>query len=144
LNRANIDDYNRVNLLEFNVNTGNNLIEFSNDNMDIDLFIDDGSHIMEDQQVVLAKLFKSIKSGGIYVLEDLHTSVSVKNDVNSIWKSDKNTITLDMLEMFNNTGKIVSDYMTDDECEYLENNIESCEIFKLKPEWSYTSIIRKK
>jgi hypothetical protein len=49
-----------------------------------------------------------------------------------------------MLEMFNKTGKIVSDYMTDEECDYLEKNIESCEIFKLKPEWSYTSIIRKK
>jgi hypothetical protein len=144
MNRANIDDFNRVKLLEFNVNVGNTLIEFSNDNVDIDLFIDDGSHAMKDQQVVFAKLFKSIKSGGIYILEDLHTSVSVKNDVNSIWKSEKNTITLDMLEMFNKTGKIVSDYMTDEECDYLEKNIESCEIFKLKPEWSYTSIIRKK
>ena len=144
MNRANIDDFNRVKLLEFNVNVGNTLIEFSNDNVDIDLFIDDGSHAMKDQQVVLAKLFKSIKSGGIYILEDLHTSVSVKNDVNSMWKSDKNTITLDMLEMFNNTGKIVSDYMTDEECDYLEKNIESCEIFKLKPDWSYTSIIKKK
>jgi hypothetical protein len=144
MNRANIDDFNRVKLLEFNVNVGNTLIEFSNDNVDIDLFIDDGSHAMKDQQVVLAKLFKSIKSGGMYVLEDLHTSVSVKNDVNSIWKSEKNTITLDMLEMFNKTGKLVSDYMTDEECDYLEKNIESCEIFKLKPEWSYTSIIRKK
>jgi hypothetical protein len=99
---------------------------------------------MKDQQVVFAKVFKSIKSGGIFVLEDLHTSVSVKNDPNSIWKSEKDTITLDMLEHFNETGKIISDYMTEDECRYLEENIESCEIFKIKHGWSYTSIIRKK
>jgi len=34
--------------------------------------------------------------------------------------------------------------MTEDECRYLEENIESCEIFKIKHGWSYTSIIRKK
>jgi len=146
LNRAEIDDYNRVKLLQFTIGdkSDKDLIDFSNDNTDIDLFIDDGSHSMKDQQVVFAKVFKSIKSGGIFVLEDLHTSVSVKNDPNSIWKSEKDTITLDMLEHFNETGKIISDYMTEDECRYLEENIESCEIFKIKHGWSYTSIIRKK
>lgn len=146
LNRAEIDDYNRVKLLQFTI--GNNsdieLIDFINNNTDIDLFIDDGSHTMKDQQIVLAKVFKSIKSGGIFVLEDLHTSESVRNDSNSIWKSEKNTITLDMLEHFNETGKIVSDYMSEEECRYLEDNISSCEIFKIKRGWSYTSIIRKK
>jgi hypothetical protein len=146
INAANIDNNERVDLVS--ITTGYNddveLENFSSLHNDIDLFIDDGSHLMKDQQVTLGKLFKSIKSGGIYVLEDLHTSVSVKEDKNSIFKSDKNTITLDMLEHFNTTGKIKSDYLTYDECKYLEENIETCEIYKLKPNWSYTSIIRKK
>ena len=146
INRAEIDNNERVELINMTVgsNDDEELENFSKQHDDIDLFIDDGSHLMKDQQVTIAKIFKSIKSGGIYVLEDLHTSYSVRTDKNSIFKSEKNTITLDMLEEFNATGKIKSDYISDEECRYLEDNIKSCEIFKIKPNWSYTSIIVKK
>lgn len=145
LYRARIDNNDRVELFDIRVGVNNDelLKKFSEDHNDIDLFIDDGSHTMKDQQIVLGIIFKSIKSGGMFILEDLHTSVSVKNDSNSAWKSEKNTITLDMLEEFRVSGKIISDYMTSEECEYLENNIVSCEIYKIK-DGSYTSIIRKK
>jgi hypothetical protein len=146
LDRADIDDYSRVKLLQFTIghNSDEELIKFVNDNTDIDLFIDDGAHTMKDQQIVFGKVFKSIKSGGIFVLEDLHTSVSVANDPNSIWGKQGQTTTLDMLEEFNRTGKIVSDFLTEDECKYLEETIESCRIYKLQPHWSFTSIITKK
>lgn len=146
IDRAEIDNKERVHLMNMTIgyDDNNELKEFSKKHNDIDLFIDDGSHIMKDQQVVLGIMFKSIKSGGIYVLEDLHTSISVKQDPNSIWKSEKSTITLDMLEEFNSSGKITSDYLTDEECKYLEENIDSCEIYKFSDVWSYTSIIRKK
>lgn len=146
ISRADIDNFDRVVLLSINIGYDNNnqFIDFCNNNKDIDLFIDDGSHIMEDQQVVFAESFKSLSKGGMYVLEDLHTSLSVKVDPNSIWKSSKNTTTLDMLENYMSTGKIVSDYLTQEEKDYLEQNINTCSIFKLSPNWSYTSIITKK
>ena len=51
--------------------------------------------------------------------------------------------TLEMLESFKNTGKIISDYLSEEEKLYLENNIKSIEIFYLAPT-SITSIIYKK
>jgi len=39
-----------------------------------DIIIDDGSHQMQHQMASLYLLFNAIKPGGIYVVEDLHTS----------------------------------------------------------------------
>jgi len=39
-----------------------------------DIIIDDGSHKMHDQQYTLTALFSTMADGGIYVIEDLHTS----------------------------------------------------------------------
>jgi len=138
-------DKTRITLESINSGIKETLINFANKHNDLDVFMDDGSHIMDHQQITLATIFKSVKSGGIYVLEDLHTSVSVKNDPNSIWRSEGGeTTTLDMLENFVETGKIVSDFLTEEECIYLEENIKECKIYKLQPHWSYTSVIIKK
>jgi hypothetical protein len=39
-----------------------------------DLIIDDGGHTMEQQQVSLGVLFPHLRPGGLYAVEDLHTS----------------------------------------------------------------------
>jgi len=39
-----------------------------------DIIIDDGGHTMKQQQVSFATLFPLLNKGGIYVIEDLHTS----------------------------------------------------------------------
>lgn len=44
-------------------------------NLKFDIIIDDGSHRLDDQMVSLYCLKDSVKEGGIYVLEDLHTSL---------------------------------------------------------------------
>lgn len=40
----------------------------------MDIVIDDGGHTMTQQQISFATLFPLLKPGGIYVIEDLHTS----------------------------------------------------------------------
>lgn len=40
----------------------------------IDVIIDDGSHIPEHQLLSLTKLFPSVKDGGIYIIEDIEIS----------------------------------------------------------------------
>lgn len=48
-----------------------------------DVIIDDGSHMTKDQQITLSSLFNNnLRNGGIYIMEDLHTSYS-KDFVNS-------------------------------------------------------------
>ncbi len=111
-----------------------------------DIILDDGSHNMHDQQITFAIFFKKLKQGGIFVIEDLHSSVEVKiPEKRDFWGwGDPNVVTtMEMLENFKSTGKIKSDYLTEEECKYLEENIEYVEIFTVGPT-SITSIIKKK
>ena len=39
-----------------------------------DIILDDGGHTMRQQQITFGHLLKHVKSGGYYILEDLHTS----------------------------------------------------------------------
>lgn len=47
----------------------------NNIGLEFDFIIDDGSHHMQDQQLTFGYFFPLLKSGGIYVIEDLHTSL---------------------------------------------------------------------
>jgi hypothetical protein len=42
--------------------------------IEFDIIIDDGGHGMDQQQVTLEEMLPRLKSKGIYILEDLHTS----------------------------------------------------------------------
>lgn len=39
-----------------------------------DIILDDGGHLMAQQQISLGYLFRHVKSGGYYILEDIHSS----------------------------------------------------------------------
>jgi hypothetical protein len=136
----------RMTFIDGDQSKEDDLIKFSETYSNVDVILDDGSHKMRDQQITLAKLFKMLKSDGIYILEDLHTSFEVVMPEKSWcgWGDSSKTITLNMLESFKETGKIESDYMTQDEMDYLSENIKSVEIYKNRPDWSVTSVIIKK
>lgn len=113
---------------------------------DYDIILDDGSHNTRDQQITLAYFFRALKSGGIYVLEDLHTSVEVDiPEKNRIWNWGEpgKTTPLQLLTRFKETGKVSSDYLSDEECKYLEDHLGDIEITTIKAD-SITSIIKKK
>ena len=117
---------------------------FNNINGDLDLIIDDGGHTMKQQQISFGCLFRHLKKGGVYIIEDLHTS---RYGLNSEYINNDDLITtLDMLQNFKNTNNLISNHMLDYEIKYLEDNIESIEIWSKNIEHniSVTSIIRKR
>jgi len=136
----------RMTFIDADQSKEEDLIKLSERYSNVDVILDDGSHKMRDQQITFAKLFKSLKPGGIFIIEDLHTSLEVSKPDKAWcdWGDSKKTITLDMLKEFKKSGKIYSDYITEDEMEYLNNNIESIEIYQSSPDWSITSVIKKK
>jgi hypothetical protein len=140
------DNLNRITLKNLNQSDENQLVEFSKKYENVDVILDDGSHKMFDQQITFAKLFKMLKSGGVYIIEDLHTSLEVVMPEKSIfgWGDPNKTITLNMLKNYQKNNEIISDYMTKEEMEYLNENIQSIDIYQSRIDWSVTSVIIKK
>jgi beta-1,4-mannosyl-glycoprotein beta-1,4-N-acetylglucosaminyltransferase len=87
-----------------------------------DIIIDDGSHQTLHQLISLGHMFKYLNKNGIYVCEDLHTSLIGGHYCNT------RTSTLNVLSNFVQTKKIVSEVIPPENIEYLNNNIEKMEI----------------
>lgn len=106
------------------------------------LIIDDGGHTMLQQQLTLKVMFKKLLPGGIYILEDLHTSLpGFYKDYGS--------------NQLNNSIKLLNDlqnkkmsedskfYITSSEFNNLLVDIDNIEIIENSSQ-SITSIIRKR
>jgi len=73
---------------------------------DYDIILDDGGHTMAQQQISFGYLFKLVKPGGYYVLEDLHTSLTrIYGSRFGAEENEKNT-SLEMVYKFIRGGKI--------------------------------------
>lgn len=103
------DQSNRVDLESIPQNT------FS----EFDIIVDDGGHMMHQMQITLGTMFKYLKTGGVFVIEDLHTCGIPE------YNRGGDTETTEMLETFITTGKIVSNCMTAEEVSYLEHHIDT-------------------
>jgi predicted O-methyltransferase YrrM len=112
-------------------------------NVEFDLIIDDGGHTMKQQQVSFGVLFKRLKKGGLYILEDLHTSRL--EQLGTIHKDDLIT-SLDMLYTLQYTKNLISNHITEEEKDYIQNTVDDIRIWTRTPEYnqSVTSIIKKK
>ena len=119
-----------------------------NTDLSFDIIIDDGSHHMSDQQLTFGFLFPLLKSDGIYIIEDLHTSLCNPNDTlygrtfeNNI---DKTNTTLYYLQ----NKPYNSSFLTQEQNEYIQNNLQSVKIYDEENDhvWerSITSVITKK
>ncbi len=113
---------------------------------DFDVIIDDGGHMMHQQQISIGYLFSHVKPGGYYVIEDVHTSLyPVPNVYQRDFGVEKNgaNSTLRMIERYIRTGKIRSQYLTAEERKYLEANIQYCNLFS-RNAGSITCLFKKK
>jgi hypothetical protein len=112
---------------------------------DIHILIDDGGHTMEQQQVSLGFLFKHVRPGGYYVIEDVHTSLPALWQGYGVERGGANT-TLRMLENFVRGTKpsMRSRYMRSEEMAYLDANIDSVIITHRPERRSIMCVLKKK
>ncbi|MDP7265737.1 MAG: hypothetical protein QGH39_09300 [Candidatus Thermoplasmatota archaeon] len=94
---------------------------------DYAIILDDGGHQMEMQQISFGFLFRHVKPGGYYIIEDVHTSLP--NYYPSYAPKDQENSTLRMINNFIENSVIKSKYLKPEEIEYLNNNIEYCNLF---------------
>lgn len=97
----------------------------------LDVIIDDGGHYMNQQQISLGCLFPYLDRGGLYFIEDLHTSYwphgkPIYNGVPVDINEDRSNTTVAMINNYERTGKWESQYMTPAEIEYLNNTVADC------------------
>ncbi len=98
---------------------------------DFDIIIDDGGHTMRQQQISLGILFDAVKSGGYYIIEDLHTCSGEWPTLYGYQTiNDGDTLTIDLLNSIMNKDDFVTEtnYLTRDVLDHIRNNIKSCRI----------------
>lgn len=106
-------------------------------NAEFDFILEDGSHEHHHQMISLGQLFKYVKSGGYYILEDM----SIPTRPVCCIRNDE---TFNLIYKLKETGKIESEHLLPDEKEYLENNISIIEIYADVQNAYATAIITKK
>lgn len=91
---------------------------------EFDIILEDGGHTMEQQAISLGCLFQKVKKGGVYILEDLHTSLMWEYQGNH-W--NKNTILSELVRL---RDKHTIDYplLTPAEKLYIEHNTKNVTI----------------
>jgi hypothetical protein len=90
---------------------------------DFDIIVDDGGHTMIQQQVSFGFLFKHVRPGGYYVIEDVNTSIyALYRDTYGATPNGEDT-TLAMIGEYVKTRRIESPHMTAEEKAYLSKNI---------------------
>lgn len=111
----------------------------------IHALVDDGGHTMEQQQVSLGFLFRHVRPGGYYIIEDVHTSLPALWKGYGVARDGRNT-TLRMLENFvrSSSPAIRSDYMLEAEMAYLTEHIESVMISYRPKSRSLVCVLKKK
>lgn len=101
----------------------------------VDIIVDDGSHVVSHQQISLGTLFPYLKQNGQYWIEDLHTSDRSVWQGKTLYGYDmsfgEGESTVDVLESFQDTGVFNSPFLRQEENNYLLDNIEQFRMFTL-------------
>ena len=102
----------------------------------LDIIIDDGGHHMNQQQISFGTLFPHVKPGGLYFIEDLHTSYWPYNGFSVVYgnipidtNADKSNTTLTMIRKYLESKILSSMFMTEQETAYLNRHIADCKLY---------------
>lgn len=114
-------NYPRLNVQKCDQSSRDDLLRFASTiDEPFDFIIDDGSHLMKDQQQTLGILWPLVRSGGLYFVEDYASSFDTRYpDV----RNDFSNTTATMMTTFKHSGKIVSEYMTSEEAQCIEASL---------------------
>ena len=137
--------YNRIEIVYLDQSKEEELIKYSNyckeNNIKFKIILDDGSHLMKDQQITFFHLFDNLESGGMFIIEDTHTSDQNGYDV----LPDKSNSTKKLIENINLNKVFNSIYINNlDKCKDIVNNISHIEHYCILDGCSETTIIYKK
>ena len=97
---------------------------------DFDMIIDDGGHTMEQMQTSLNYLWNSLKPGGLYVIEDLH---SCSNQWPWLYEykviQDGDTLTTDLLNSIQNKDDKITEtnYISAGMLSKIRDEVDWCE-----------------
>ena len=94
--------------------------------MQFEIIIEDASHCLKDQIISLFMLFKSLKSKGIFIIEELDFP-DTRDDMNL--NKEKTTLKK-ILNCIINNKDFYSKYISKEEKEYFLHNYESIDIYK--------------
>jgi hypothetical protein len=86
-----------------------------------DFILEDGSHQHNHQMISLGSMFKYVKSGGYYILEDISRP-------GKPCCCERNDETYTTIINYMETGKLVSEHLLPEEIEYLESTIDHIDI----------------
>ena len=95
-------------------------------NINFDIIIEDAGHYFKDQIISLFILFRCLKSGGIFVVEELDFP-DTRDDMN-VYKEKPSL--KEILSLIDQNKDFTSKYITNDQKEYFLNNFKNIEIFK--------------
>lgn len=137
--------YNRIEIVYLDQSKEEELIKYSNyckeNNIKFKVILDDGSHLMKDQQITFFYLFDNLESGGMFIIEDTHTSEQNGYDV----LPDKSNSTKKLIENIKLHKVFNSIYINNlDKCKDIVNNISHIEHYCIVKGGSETTIIYKK
>ena len=88
---------------------------------------------MSHQQISLGFLFSFLNPGGLYIIEDLATSIPGifpnHKDFPAYLREEEKISTLDFLKMLESRQPASSPFMSIEEIKYLHKNCDRCEIY---------------
>lgn len=116
--------------------TDNDKLQSMFSSKQFDIIIDDGGHTMYQQQYTFINIFNRLKSGGVFIIEDLHTSLV---------EPDYSTTTLKMVEdLVDGSCKFTTPHINHESLKLIADQLTSVEIFRTKNGHSVTSLMIKK
>ncbi len=142
--------YSRVNIINLDQSNETDLMNFAqhckNNNIKFKIILDDGSHLMRDQQLTFYHLFDLIEDGGLFIMEDTHSSDQPRYDNMPGYDvlPDKSNSTKLVFENINN-GKVFSSIYVNDtsKCFELSTKIDRIQHFEISPGSQTTCIFKK-